>query len=96
MWHRLGRSHYARYMVLGGPLEDLGAPVNDTVVDSDGEHTDYAGGTLYWKTGTYNVYRQDGPVAQRWLSEQGSSGWLGHPTSDTNDTRSPGELVGGS
>jgi hypothetical protein len=66
-------------MVLGGPLEDLGAPVNDTVVDSDGEHTDYAGGTLYWKTGTYNVYRQDGPVAQRWLSEQASSGCLATP-----------------
>ncbi len=74
---------YAHYMARGGPLGVLGAPLNDTVQDADGQHTDFAGGTLYAKTGAYTAHLQGGAVAQAWLGHGGSSGRLGHPVSDT-------------
>ena len=64
--------------------KDLGAPTHDQVTNTDGGiWQPFDGGVIISKTTAYVVW---GKIRDAWITEGGSQGRLGYPTSDEVDT----------
>ena len=85
--HEVHGAIRGRYLALGGPGGFLGFPLTDETATpgAAGRYNDFAGGSLYWSTGT-GAHEVHGAIRGRYLAFGGPAGFLGFPVTDETAT----------
>lgn len=75
-----------KWIALGSVRSELGYPVSDVRVTSDGigRYSHFQRGTIYWSpwSGAHEIH---GAIRERWFAMSREQSYLGYPTSDEKD-----------